>query len=130
MFGITILTVKLDLYIQHRRICAFVVRYQTLYQVGVLVSRSSLWCVKIRKLWALSLLQVKEPYHISHVLGHPGSLVMIRPRILPLEYLESHWRQRVRCLVSLGAGRFQNSVKILTSCLHWRALSPMSWSGQ
>ncbi|KAM6957277.1 battenin [Aplochiton taeniatus] len=31
--------------------------YQTLYQVGVLVSRSSLWCVKIRKLWALSLLQ-------------------------------------------------------------------------
>ncbi|XP_041633892.1 battenin isoform X2 [Cheilinus undulatus] len=32
--------------------------YQTLYQVGVLVSRSSLCCVKIRKLWALSLLQV------------------------------------------------------------------------
>ncbi|XP_019118103.1 battenin isoform X2 [Larimichthys crocea] len=32
--------------------------YQTLYQVGVLVSRSSLCCVKIRKLWTLSLLQV------------------------------------------------------------------------
>ncbi|XP_042249846.1 battenin [Thunnus thynnus] len=32
--------------------------YQTLYQVGVLVSRSSLCCVKIRKLWALALLQV------------------------------------------------------------------------
>ncbi|XP_056143887.1 battenin [Lampris incognitus] len=31
--------------------------YQTLYQVGVLVSRSSLCCVKIRRLWALSLLQ-------------------------------------------------------------------------
>ncbi|CAJ1075630.1 battenin isoform X2 [Xyrichtys novacula] len=32
--------------------------YQTLYQVGVLVSRSSLCCFKIRKLLALSLLQV------------------------------------------------------------------------
>ncbi|XP_065820630.1 battenin [Labrus bergylta] len=32
--------------------------YQTLYQVGVLVSRSSLCCVKIRKVWTLSLLQV------------------------------------------------------------------------
>ncbi|XP_071764931.1 battenin [Centroberyx gerrardi] len=32
--------------------------YQTLYQVGVLVSRSSLCCVKIKKLWALALLQV------------------------------------------------------------------------
>ncbi|XP_070778654.1 battenin [Enoplosus armatus] len=32
--------------------------YQTLYQVGVLVSRSSLCCVKIRRVWALSLLQV------------------------------------------------------------------------
>uniref|UniRef100_A0A672Z2Y4 Battenin n=1 Tax=Sphaeramia orbicularis TaxID=375764 RepID=A0A672Z2Y4_9TELE len=32
--------------------------YQTLYQVGVLVSRSSLCCMKIRKLWALALLQV------------------------------------------------------------------------
>lgn len=32
--------------------------YQTLYQMGVLVSRSSLCCVKIRKLWALALLQV------------------------------------------------------------------------
>lgn len=35
-----------------------VLRYQTLYQVGVLVSRSSLCCVKIRKLWILALLQV------------------------------------------------------------------------
>ncbi|XP_059929700.1 battenin isoform X1 [Gadus macrocephalus] len=32
--------------------------YQTLYQVGVLVSRSSLRCVKIRNLWALALLQI------------------------------------------------------------------------
>ncbi|KAM8824820.1 battenin [Synchiropus picturatus] len=32
--------------------------YQTLYQVGVLVSRSSLCCIKIRQLWALSWLQV------------------------------------------------------------------------
>ncbi|XP_077475194.1 battenin isoform X6 [Stigmatopora argus] len=32
--------------------------YQTIYQVGVFVSRSSLWCVKIRKLWVLGLLQV------------------------------------------------------------------------
>ncbi|XP_008328819.1 battenin isoform X2 [Cynoglossus semilaevis] len=32
--------------------------YQTLYQVGVLLSRSSLCCVKIRKLWVLSGLQL------------------------------------------------------------------------
>ncbi|XP_047428683.1 battenin isoform X2 [Mugil cephalus] len=32
--------------------------YQTLYQVGVLISRSSLRCVKIKKLWILALLQV------------------------------------------------------------------------
>ncbi|XP_061606464.1 battenin isoform X3 [Phyllopteryx taeniolatus] len=32
--------------------------YQTFYQVGVFVSRSSLCCVKIRKLWGLALLQV------------------------------------------------------------------------
>ncbi|XP_054615904.1 battenin isoform X2 [Dunckerocampus dactyliophorus] len=32
--------------------------YQTLYQVGVFVSRSSLCCVKIRKLWGLAGLQV------------------------------------------------------------------------
>ncbi|KAM6905399.1 battenin [Xenentodon cancila] len=32
--------------------------YQTLYQVGVFLSRSSLFCIKIRKLWTLSLLQV------------------------------------------------------------------------
>ncbi|XP_019906875.1 battenin isoform X1 [Esox lucius] len=31
--------------------------YQTLYQVGVLVSRSSLCCVKIRSIWVLALLQ-------------------------------------------------------------------------
>ncbi|XP_062309260.1 battenin isoform X2 [Osmerus eperlanus] len=31
--------------------------YQTLYQVGVLISRSSLCCLKIRTIWALSLLQ-------------------------------------------------------------------------
>ncbi|KAM9780249.1 battenin [Neosynchiropus ocellatus] len=33
-------------------------RWSTLYQVGVLVSRSSLCCIKIRQLWALSWLQV------------------------------------------------------------------------
>ncbi|XP_030580803.1 battenin [Archocentrus centrarchus] len=32
--------------------------YQTLYQLGVLISRSSLCCLKIRKLWVLSVLQV------------------------------------------------------------------------
>lgn len=32
--------------------------YQTMYQVGVLVSRSSLCCFKIRKLWVLAVLQV------------------------------------------------------------------------
>ncbi|XP_029015668.1 battenin [Betta splendens] len=32
--------------------------YQTLYQIGVLVSRSSLCCVKIRKLWLLCVLQM------------------------------------------------------------------------
>ncbi|XP_041828376.1 battenin [Melanotaenia boesemani] len=32
--------------------------YQVLYQIGVFLSRSSLRCVKIRKIWILSLLQV------------------------------------------------------------------------
>ncbi|XP_077411858.1 battenin [Vanacampus margaritifer] len=32
--------------------------YQTMYQVGVFLSRSSLCCIKIRKLWSLALLQV------------------------------------------------------------------------
>ncbi|KAK2832754.1 hypothetical protein Q5P01_016643 [Channa striata] len=32
--------------------------YQTLYQIGVLVSRSSLCCFQFRKIWLLSLLQV------------------------------------------------------------------------
>ncbi|XP_026019387.1 battenin-like, partial [Astatotilapia calliptera] len=32
--------------------------YQTLYQLGVLLSRSSLHCVKIRRVWILSVLQV------------------------------------------------------------------------
>ncbi|XP_047213611.1 battenin-like isoform X2 [Girardinichthys multiradiatus] len=32
--------------------------YQTLYQVGVLVSRSSLYCIKFRRVWIFSLLQV------------------------------------------------------------------------
>lgn len=40
-------------------VCVCVFRYQTLYQVGVFVSRSSLCCVKIRKLWILALLQVR-----------------------------------------------------------------------
>ncbi|CAN9505345.1 unnamed protein product [Ophioblennius macclurei] len=34
--------------------------YQTLYQVGVLLSRSSLCCIKIRKLWILALLQMSN----------------------------------------------------------------------
>ncbi|CDQ92494.1 unnamed protein product, partial [Oncorhynchus mykiss] len=38
-------------------VCVCVFRYQTLYQVGVLISRSSLCCVKFRRIWALSLLQ-------------------------------------------------------------------------
>ncbi|XP_015259414.1 PREDICTED: battenin [Cyprinodon variegatus] len=32
--------------------------YQTLYQVGVLVSRSSLRCFKFRRVWIFSLLQM------------------------------------------------------------------------
>ncbi|MEQ2245754.1 G1/S-specific cyclin cln3 [Ilyodon furcidens] len=32
--------------------------YQTLYQIGVLVSRSSLYCIKFRRVWIFSLLQV------------------------------------------------------------------------
>ncbi|KAI4891699.1 hypothetical protein NFI96_033339 [Prochilodus magdalenae] len=31
--------------------------YQTLYQIGVLISRTSLFCIKIRKIWLLSALQ-------------------------------------------------------------------------
>uniref|UniRef100_A0A8C9TP10 Battenin n=1 Tax=Scleropages formosus TaxID=113540 RepID=A0A8C9TP10_SCLFO len=31
--------------------------YQTLYQIGVFVSRSSLFCVKIRRVWIMSVLQ-------------------------------------------------------------------------
>ncbi|CAL9693952.1 unnamed protein product [Knipowitschia caucasica] len=34
--------------------------YQTLYQVGVFLSRSSLCCVKIRQLWVLAALQTVE----------------------------------------------------------------------
>ncbi|MEQ2197749.1 hypothetical protein XENOCAPTIV_002802 [Xenoophorus captivus] len=32
--------------------------YQTLYQIGVLVSRSSLYCIKFKRVWIFSLLQV------------------------------------------------------------------------
>lgn len=42
-------------------------RYQTLYQVGVLLSRSSLCCVKIRKLWVLSGLQVRHSVPVRAV---------------------------------------------------------------
>uniref|UniRef100_A0A3Q3VW41 Battenin n=1 Tax=Mola mola TaxID=94237 RepID=A0A3Q3VW41_MOLML len=45
-------------------------RYQTLYQVGVLVSRSSLCCVKIRKLWVLSLLQVVNAVLLLFAVGY------------------------------------------------------------
>ncbi|MCJ8739100.1 hypothetical protein PDJAM_G00043350 [Pangasius djambal] len=31
--------------------------YQTLYQIGVFISRTSLYCIKIRRIWVLSLLQ-------------------------------------------------------------------------
>lgn len=44
--------------------------YQTLYQVGVLLSRSSLCCVKIRKLWALSLLQVVNAVFLLFAVGY------------------------------------------------------------
>uniref|UniRef100_A0A8C4P045 Battenin n=1 Tax=Dicentrarchus labrax TaxID=13489 RepID=A0A8C4P045_DICLA len=44
--------------------------YQMLYQVGVLVSRSSLCCVKIRKLWALSLLQVVNAVVLLFAVGY------------------------------------------------------------
>lgn len=41
-------------------LCPFcALRYQVLYQVGVFVSRSSLCCMKIRKLWIFSFLQVR-----------------------------------------------------------------------
>ncbi|XP_074511098.1 battenin isoform X3 [Sebastes fasciatus] len=52
--------------------------YQTLYQVGVLVSRSSLCCVKIRRLWALSWLQV-----VNAVL----LLLAVRYQFLPSAWL-------------------------------------------
>uniref|UniRef100_A0A8C7IJ65 Battenin n=1 Tax=Oncorhynchus kisutch TaxID=8019 RepID=A0A8C7IJ65_ONCKI len=35
-------------------VCVCVFRYQTLYQVGVLVSRSSLCCVKFRRIWCVN----------------------------------------------------------------------------
>lgn len=44
--------------------------YQTLYQVGVLLSRSSLCCVKIRKLWVLSLLQVVNAVFLLFAVGY------------------------------------------------------------
>ncbi|KAL7860680.1 hypothetical protein AOLI_G00170290 [Acnodon oligacanthus] len=31
--------------------------YQTLYQIGVMISRTSLFCIKIRRIWLLSFLQ-------------------------------------------------------------------------
>ncbi|XP_072549249.1 battenin [Salminus brasiliensis] len=31
--------------------------YQTLYQIGVMISRTSLFCIKIKKIWLLALLQ-------------------------------------------------------------------------
>ncbi|XP_063327220.1 battenin-like isoform X2 [Pelmatolapia mariae] len=39
--------------------------YQTLYQLGVLLSRSSLRCVKIRKVWILSVLQASLPFLLA-----------------------------------------------------------------
>ncbi|CAK6980557.1 battenin [Scomber scombrus] len=44
--------------------------YQTLYQVGVLVSRSSLCCVKIRRVWVLSLLQVVNAVLLLFAVGY------------------------------------------------------------
>ncbi|XP_022528450.1 battenin isoform X3 [Astyanax mexicanus] len=32
--------------------------YQTLYQIGVFISRTSLYCLKIKKIWLLALLQI------------------------------------------------------------------------
>lgn len=42
-----------------------ILRYQTLYQLGVLLSRSSLHCVKIRRVWILSVLQVRNENKIQ-----------------------------------------------------------------
>ncbi|XP_011601874.2 battenin [Takifugu rubripes] len=44
--------------------------YQTLYQLGVLVSRSSLCCVKIRKLWLLALLQILNAVLLLFAVGY------------------------------------------------------------
>uniref|UniRef100_H3D912 Battenin n=1 Tax=Tetraodon nigroviridis TaxID=99883 RepID=H3D912_TETNG len=44
--------------------------YQTLYQVGVLLSRSSLCCFKIRKLWILALLQVLNAVLLLLAVGY------------------------------------------------------------
>ncbi|XP_077591366.1 battenin isoform X3 [Stigmatopora nigra] len=52
--------------------------YQTIYQVGVFVSRSSLWCVKIRKLWVLALLQVMNAIFL---------LLEVRYQFLPSAWL-------------------------------------------
>ncbi|KAI3360311.1 hypothetical protein L3Q82_014621 [Scortum barcoo] len=52
--------------------------YQTLYQVGVFVSRSSLCCVKIRKLWLFSLLQVLNAVLL---------LFVVRYQFLPTAWL-------------------------------------------
>ncbi|KAG7267941.1 hypothetical protein CRUP_017007 [Coryphaenoides rupestris] len=49
--------------------------YQTLYQVGVLVSRSSLRCIKIRNLWALVLLQfLTTPWLVFAIVLYEGLL--------------------------------------------------------
>ncbi|KAM9393157.1 battenin isoform 2-T2 [Pholidichthys leucotaenia] len=44
--------------------------YQTLYQAGVLISRSSLCCFKIRRLWVLSLLQVLNAVFLLFSVGY------------------------------------------------------------
>uniref|UniRef100_A0A667Z461 Battenin n=1 Tax=Myripristis murdjan TaxID=586833 RepID=A0A667Z461_9TELE len=52
--------------------------YQTLYQVGVFASRSSLCCVKIKKLWGLALLQVVNAVFL---------LISVRYQFLPSAWL-------------------------------------------
>nr|XP_061811777.1 battenin-like [Nerophis lumbriciformis] len=44
--------------------------YQTIYQVGVFVSRSSLCCMKIRKLWVLAFLQVLNAVFLLLEVGY------------------------------------------------------------
>lgn len=65
-------------------VCSFLVcvfRYQTLYQVGVMISRSSLRCLKIRKLWTLSLLQVRNRHSWGPYASHLHRMWLSRAEV-------------------------------------------------